>query len=108
MKPVDFLGSSLDAIRQFPPAARSVAGFQIERVQRGFDPDDWKPMPTIGANVREIRIALRDGAFRVIYIATFKDAVYVLHAFRKTSQKTAFRDLAYAREQWKKLKETRP
>lgn len=108
MKPVEFLGSSRAAIRLFPPAARAVAGFEIERVQRGLDPDDWKPMPSIGPGVREIRIALREGAYRIIYVAVFREAVYVLHAFRKTSQKTAFRDVAYARDQLKRLKETRP
>jgi phage-related protein len=107
MKPIEFLGTSRNAVRRFPPAARAVAGFQLERVQRGFDPDDWKPMPEIGAGVREIRIALRDGAFRVIYLASLPDAVYVLHAFRKTSQKTAYRDLAYAKNQFRQLKETR-
>lgn len=108
MKPVEFLGSSRDAIRRFPPAARAVAGFQIERLQRGMDPDDWKPMPSIGVGVREIRIALRDGAFRVIYAVAHGDAVFVLHAFRKTTQRTTYRDLAYARDQFRKLKETRP
>ena len=65
-------------------------------------------MPSIGVGVREIRIVLRDGAFRVIYVATLRDAVYVLHAFRKTTQKTGFRDVSYARDQFRKLKETRP
>lgn len=108
MKPVEFLGASRDAVRRFPPAARAVAGFEIERVQRGLEPDDWKPMPTIGIGVREIRVALREGAFRIVYVAVFPEAVYVLHAFRKTSQKTAFRDIAYAKAQFRKLKETRP
>lgn len=65
-------------------------------------------MPSIGPGVREIRIALREGAFRVVYVAVFPEAVYVLHAFRKASQKTAFRDVAYAKDQLRKLKETRP
>jgi phage-related protein len=56
MKPVAFLGDSLEAIRAFPAGARREAGFQIERVQRGLDPDDWKPMSSIGPGVREIRV----------------------------------------------------
>ena len=71
MKPVTFLGDSLDMVRAFPAGARREAGFQIDRIQRGLDPDNWKPMKTIGPGVREIRIRSGAGAFRVIYIATF-------------------------------------
>lgn len=74
MKPVMFLGDSLDRVRAFPAGARREAGFQIDRVQRGLDPDNWKPMQTIGPGVREIRIRDAAGAFRVIYIATFAQA----------------------------------
>lgn len=103
MKPVSFLGNSLDVIRSFPDGARRTAGYQIERVQRGLDPDDWKPMKTVGPGVREIRIRETSGAFRVIYIATLADAVYVLHAFQKRSQTTTKRDLELPAERLKKL-----
>jgi phage-related protein len=96
MKPVLFLGDSLDAVRTFPDGARRQAGYQIERVQRGLDPDDWKPMGSIGTGVREIRVRDAVGAFRVIYIATLADAVYVLHAFRKKSRTTSKRDIDLA------------
>ena len=86
MKPVSFIGNSLDALRSFPDCARREAGFQIDRLQRDLDPDDWKPMKTIGAGVREIRVRDASGAFRVIYIATLEDAVYILHAFQKKSK----------------------
>ena len=70
-----FLGDSLDKVREFPAGARREAGFQIDRVQRGLDPDVWKPMKTIGTGVREIRIRDAAGAFRVIYIAAFAEAI---------------------------------
>src|SRR5690606_40198019 len=76
-KPVEFLGTSLDDLRAFPPSAKREAGYQIDQVQNGLDPDDWKPMNTVGQGVREIRVRDSDGAFRVIYIAKFADAVYV-------------------------------
>ena len=101
MKPVSFLGDSRDAIRSFPDGARREAGFQIDRVQRGLDPDDWKPMKTVGPGVREIRVRDATGAFRVIYIATLADAVYVLHAFQKKSQQTAKMDIELARARYK-------
>jgi phage-related protein len=63
MKPVTFLGDSLDKVRAFPAGARREAGFQIDRVQRGLDPDNWKPMKTVGPGVGEIRIRDAAGAF---------------------------------------------
>jgi len=96
VKPIAFLGTSLDDLRAFPETARREAGHQLDRVQRGLDPDDWKPMPTIGAGVREIRVFDAAGAFRVIYTATMPKAVYVLHAFQKKTQRTAKRDLDLA------------
>ena len=93
LKPVTFHGDSLDRLRDFPRDARQQAGQELYRVQMGRDPINWKPMQTIGAGVREIRLRDASGAFRVIYVATFADAVHVLHAFQKESQKTARRDL---------------
>jgi phage-related protein len=104
MKPVEFLGDSLDRLRAFPEGARRDAGFQLERVQRGLDPDDWKPMRSVGPGVREIRVRDAAGAFRVIYVATFADAVYVLHAFQKKAQRTSGRDLALAESRFRTLK----
>ena len=55
-KPVEFRGNALDELRSFPETARRAAGFQIDRLQRGYDPEDWKPMPSVGKGVREVRI----------------------------------------------------
>jgi phage-related protein len=101
MKPVSFLGNSLDELRSFPDDARREAGFQIDRLQRGLNPDDWKPMPAIGA--REIRVRETSGAWRVIYISTLPDAIYVLHSFGKKSQATSKRDLNLATARYKEL-----
>ncbi len=96
MKPIAFVGSALDDLRSFPISARREAGYQLDRVQRDIDPDDWKPMTSIGRGVREIRLHDEGGAFRVIYIASLADAIYVLHAFQKKTQRTARRDLSIA------------
>jgi phage-related protein len=96
VKPIAFLGGSLDDLRGFPVDARREAGYQLDRVQRGVDPDDWRPIASIGAGVREIRVCERAGAFRVIYVATFADVVYVLHAFQKKTRQTAKRDVDLA------------
>jgi phage-related protein len=87
MKDIAFCGRSLEVRRSFPAAAKREAGYQLDRVRNGFEPTDWKPMSSIGSGVREIRI-MHEGQFRVIYIATFAEAVYVLHAFHKETQKT--------------------
>ncbi|MDZ7873766.1 MAG: type II toxin-antitoxin system RelE/ParE family toxin [Rhizobium sp.] len=72
------------------------AGWQLELLQRGLEPDDWKPMPTIAAGVREIRIREASGAFRIVYLATLEDRVLVLHAFQKKTQATPKRDIELA------------
>jgi len=102
-KPVEFRGSSLADLRAFPRSARREAGHQIDQVQQGFQPDDWKPMPTVGAGAQEIRVLDADGAFRVIFVAKFADAVYVLHCFRKTAQKTSKADLDLAAKRYREL-----
>jgi len=103
MKPLEFRGSTLEDLRNFPATARRDVGHQLDQVQRGLDPDDWKPMSTVGRGVREIRIRDVGGAFRVIYVATFEDAVHVLHCFRKTSQKTVKADLDLAAKRYRDL-----
>jgi len=96
-KRVVWIGTARDDLRRFPADARQVAGFQLWRVQRGLEPNDWKPMPTVGIGVREIRI--NTGLeHRVFYVAKFGEAVYVLHAFRKKTQRTPQRDVALARQ----------
>jgi phage-related protein len=103
MKPLRFLGSSRKDLQDFPAKARRVAGHQLEQVQWGSDPDDWKPMKTIGQGVKEIRIIDKAGAFRVIYLATFVEAVYVLHAFQKKTQATSLKDIKLAVARFREL-----
>ena len=83
--------------------ARREAGYQIDSVQHGLEPDDWKPMPAIGMGVREIRVRESDGIFRVVYVTTLRDAVYVLHCFQKKTQKTSRLDLALAEKRYRDL-----
>lgn len=104
MKPIVWIGDSKDAVRTFPDDARREAGFQLDKVQHGEDPDDWKPMSTIGAGVREIRIRDASGAFRVVYVARFARAIYVLHAFAKKTQQTRASDIELARERFRALR----
>ena len=103
MKLLRFVGDSLKALRAFPSDARQDAGFQLERVQRGEQPDDFKAMPSIGPGVEELRIREPAGTYRVIYTARLDDAVYVLHAFQKKTRATSREDVALARKRFRDI-----
>jgi phage-related protein len=106
MKSLKFVGSSLDDLRDFPAEARREAGFELYAIQRGDEPSDWKPMREVGPGVREIRIHVL-GEWRVLYVARFADAVYVLHAFQKKTQKTSRQDIELARRRYTQVEELR-
>lgn len=108
-KAVVFLGNALNDLRDFSLSARREAGYQLDRVQHGYEPDDWKPMASIGSGVQEIRIRDASGAFRVIYVAKFAQAIYVLHCFQKKTQKTSQSDIDLAVRRYRDLmKELKP
>jgi phage-related protein len=90
-------------LRDFPEDARQDAGYQLDKVQRGKQADDFKPMPSVGKGVEEIRVWDDSGTYRVIYMARLADAVYVLHAFQKKTQTTAKRDVALAKQRFDEL-----
>lgn len=100
---IRWVGSSYEDLLRFPPDARRQAGFQLGKVQARLDPDDWKPLSDLGAGVREIRIREPGGAFRVIYVATFEEAVYVLHCFQKKSEKMRGGDKAIAETRYRAI-----
>lgn len=102
MKPLEFVGSSQEDLRNFSAEARRAAGFELNFVQMGLMPSDWKPMKAIGSGVMEIRIH-KEGEWRVIYVAKFEKAVYVLHAFEKKTQKTRQADIELALQRFKEI-----
>lgn len=103
MKQLKFLGDSLKRLRDLPADAKQDIGYQLDSVQRGEQPDDFKPMPTIGKGVEEIRVWDESGTYRVIYTARLADAVYVLHLFQKKSQATSQRDIDLAKQRYMEL-----
>jgi len=102
MQTLIFMGTSRDAIRDFPEGARREMGRQLLRIQLGANPTNWKPMKTVGNGVREVRISI-NGEFRAFYVTTIGNAVYVLHAFRKKGQKTSPSDIALGRQRFKQI-----
>ncbi|HSY47215.1 MAG TPA: type II toxin-antitoxin system RelE/ParE family toxin [Thermoanaerobaculia bacterium] len=101
MKPVRFAGSAREDLAAFPEPARRAAGYELFMVQVGREPSDFKPMPDIGPGVHEIRVRDRAGTFRVIYVARFDEAVYVLHAFQKKTAKASRLDIEVARRRYR-------
>ncbi len=107
MKPLRFLGNSLECLRQFPEDARHDAGYQLEQVQYGKQPTDFKSMSSVGKGVEELRVRDESGTYRVVYIARFAEAVYVLHAFQKKTRATSERDIELARTRYTELRRGR-
>jgi phage-related protein len=101
-KQLSWLGDSLDQVKAFSDEAKRSAGHQLGLVQSGLDPEDWKPMETVGAGVKEIRIRF-ETSYRVFYVAKFNEAVYVLHAFVKKTQKTSKKDIDLGAVRYKAL-----
>jgi phage-related protein len=96
-KPIAWVRSSLEDLPAFPERTRRQAGYQLRRVQQGLLPDDWRPMRSVGTGVAEIRLR-SDGGHRVLYVAKFSEAIYVLHAFEKRTRQTAHLDLKLGRK----------
>jgi len=107
MKPVTFLGASLEALRKFPEDARHDAGYQLHKLQTGERPDDFKTVSIIGKGVEEIRIWTDEGTFRVLYVARLAEAIYVLHAFQKKTQAIRRAELDVARSRYQELQAER-
>lgn len=103
MKAIEFRGTALGDLRDFPSSAKREAGHQLDKVQHGLQPDDFKPMKTIGVGVMEVRIRDESGAFRVVYVARLESAVYVLHCFQKKTPKTSKRDIELASKRFNAL-----
>lgn len=102
MKSIIWLGSSYNNLLNFPKEARQSAGYNLDKIQRGQEPTDWKPMTSIGQGVKEIRIHC-DNEYRIIYLAQKEESVYVLHSFVKKTQKTSSKDLELAKKRFKQI-----
>lgn len=100
MKSIVWLGNTLKEIRSYPDKVKKEIGYNIEKLQYGGEPVDFKPMVSIGSGVNEIRIHASN-EYRVIYVAKFKEHIYILHSFIKKTQKTGQRDIDKAKDRYK-------
>jgi len=106
-KQIRWVGSAYNDLLAFPRDARKEAGFQLGKVQAGLEPTDWKPLDSVGAGTREIRIRDASGAYRVMYVAKFEEAIYVLHCFQKKTQATSKQDQAIAAARYRAVARAR-
>ncbi len=106
-KEIRWVGSSFEDLKAFPDEPRRQAGFQLRKVQAGLEPSDWKPFDEVGPGTREIRIKDTDGAFRILYVAKFEEAIYVLHCFQKKTQATSKQDKSIAEARYRAVIQTR-
>lgn len=104
-KPIHWVGSTLNDIRLFPDSIKREIGFDLDLIQQGLLPRDFKAMKNLGAGVMEIRVKDISGAYRLVYVAKFSNAVYCLHAFQKKSQKTSSQDIATIKARYQAIKE---
>ena len=105
MKAACFVGTARTDLAAFPESARRRAGYELFMVQVGRDPADFRPIPAVGPGAYEIRVLDEAGAFRVIYVAKFEHAVYVLHAFQKKTRKTPQADVERVARRYKLIGE---
>ena len=101
-KPIGWRGSALDDLRRFPDEARRDAGYQLHLLQEGKSADDWRPMSDVGPGTIEVRLHSAT-EHRVFVVAKFNEAIYVLHAFQKKSERTSRHDLQLAKRRYRDL-----
>ncbi|MCT1639194.1 type II toxin-antitoxin system RelE/ParE family toxin [Dietzia cinnamea] len=104
MRDVEFIGSSLDDLRSFPKDARDECGHGIYLVQQGEMPKSFKSMSQVGSGCYELRVQENDSWFRVFYVATLGETVWILHAFQKKSNQTSKRDIDIGKSRFKEAK----
>ena len=102
VKPITWLGNAKEILSDFPGDVRTDIGHQLWLVQEGEPPSDWKPMATVGAGVVELRLH-HDKEYRVMYVAKFVEAIYVIHAFAKKTERTSPKDIKLAEQRYKEL-----
>lgn len=106
MKQIIWLGNTHQIIKNYPDNAKQEIGYNLDKIQRGLDPTDWRPMASIGSGTKEIRIHL-ENEYRVLYLAKFQEAIYILHTFTKKTQQTSKKDIELAKQRYKEILEMR-
>ncbi len=102
MKSIHWLGDTYRAVKAYPVTVRQNIGYNLDKVQRGLEAEDWKPMQSVGRGVKEIRIH-EEKEYRILYVAKFAEVIYVLHSFVKKTQQTAQKDIELGRQRYSEM-----
>ena len=105
LKPIRWLGTTRDDIRDQRPATRDQLGQQLLRVQMGLMPNNYKPMSAVGPGTYEIRVQDTDGIARLMYVTKFHDTICVLHVFTKKSRRTPKTDIDLAKKRYREARD---
>lgn len=97
-------GDSREVLQSFPAGVRQNFGFQLWRLQQGGRPSDYRPLPSIGTGVFELRDQDERSWYRVIYLSRIDDVIYVLHCFEKKSRQMPRRHFEKARQRLQAVK----
>ena len=97
-------GDSRDVLQAFPEGVRQNLGFQLWQLQRGERPSDYRPLPSIGKSVFELRDQDERAWYRVVYLSRISDVIYVLHCFEKRSREMSKRDFEKAKQRLKAVR----
>ena len=97
-------GDSREVLKGFPEGVRQNFGFELWQLQLGERPSDYRPLPSIGAEVYELRDQDERAWYRVVYISRINDVIYVLHCFEKKSREMPRKDFGKAKQRLKAVK----
>ena len=97
-------GDSREVLLSFPADVRQNLGFQLWQLQQGERPSDYRPLPSVGAGVFELRDQDARGWYRVVYLSRTNNVIHVLHCFEKKSREMPRRDFENAQQRLKAVK----
>ena len=97
-------GNSREVLQSFPEGVRQNLGFQLWQLQQGERPADYRPLPSIGPGVFELRDQDERAWYRVVYLSRIDDVIYVLHSFEKKSREMPRKEFETAKRRFKAVK----
>lgn len=97
-------GNSREILQSFPEGARENLGFDLWRLQQGERPGDYRPVPSIGVGVFELRDQDERAWYRIVYLSRTSDVIYVLHCFEKKGREILRREFEVAKQRLKNVK----
>jgi len=97
-------GDSREVLQAFPEEVRQNLGFQLWQLQQGERPGDYRPLPSIGTGVFELRDQDERAWYRVVYLSRINDVIYVLHCFEKKSREMTRKEFGKAKQRLKAVK----